>query len=243
MKLKNKIIILIVKIFILICIVGIIYSSYKIIIWKLNVDNNKKIDSKLHENIEVDTNNVIKIDFNSLKAINPDTIAYLKVNNTSIEYIVVKGKDNDYYLNHNFEKDYNIAGWIFADYKNKFDETDNHLIIYGHNTKDGSMFGTLNNILNKEWYENQDNHIITLITENGTYYYEVFSTYSTQPTIDYLQTEFKNSEEYNLFINKLKEKSEYNYNKELSKDDKILTLSSCLGRGEKRVVLHSKLIK
>ena len=105
------------------------------------------------------------------------------------------------------------------------------------------MFGTLNNILNKEWYENEDNHIITLITEQGTYYYEVFSTYSTTPTTDYLQTSFSNNDEYSIFLTNIKNKSEYNYNKEISSEDKILTLSSCLGRGEKRVVLHSRLIK
>ena len=68
-------------------------------------------------------------------------------------------------MNHNFEKKYNIAGWIFADYKNNFDKTDKNIVIYGHNRKDGSMFGTLKNILKEEWYSNEENFVIDFITE------------------------------------------------------------------------------
>ena len=70
---------------------------------------------------------------------NPDIKAYIKVNNTNIDYVVVQSSNNNYYLNHNFNKEYNTAGWIFFDYKNKLDGTDKNIIIYGHNTKDNSM--------------------------------------------------------------------------------------------------------
>ena len=81
--------------------------------------------------------------------------------------MVVNGNDNSYYLKHNFNKEYNIAGRIFSDYHNKFDETDKNIVIFGHNTKDGSMFGTLKNVLDKSWQENRDNLEIILITEIG----------------------------------------------------------------------------
>ena len=84
-----------------------------------------------------------KIDFGELKKKNEDVVAWIKVNNTKIEYPVVKSKNNDYYLNHSFDKSYNIAGWIFADYRNKINEKDKNIIVYGHNRKDGSMFGSL----------------------------------------------------------------------------------------------------
>ena len=69
------------------------------------------------------------IDFSSLKEQNPDTVAYIQANNMNIDYIVVKGENNQYYLNHNFEKKCNVAGWIFGDYHNLFDGTDRNIII------------------------------------------------------------------------------------------------------------------
>ena len=232
---------IIIIIFSLIFVVGIVFSLYKIINWKLNVDENKSIQKELKKKVKVVADDY-KIDFKMLKEKNPDTIAYIKVNNTNIDYVVVKGTDNSYYLRHNFEKNYNIAGWIFADYHNKFDGTDRNIIIYGHNTKDGSMFETLRNVLNKDWYENKDNYKVTLVTENKTYYYQVFSTYTIVPEDYYINTAFSNDSEFGVFARTLKSRSNYNYNVDVGANDKILTLSSCIGDGSKRVVLHAKLI-
>ena len=232
-------------IFTIICLIGIIYYSYKILLWYNHIQDNKKILKKTKESIVIHKENGINkydIDFNELKKLNPDTIAYIKVNNTNINYIVVKGKDNKYYLNHNFEKKYNVAGWVFGDYRNNFDETDKNIIIYGHNTKDGSMFDSLINVLTEKWQKNKDNYDIVLVTENGLYHYHVFSTYSIIPEDYYIKTNF-NNDNFKDFINKLKSRSIYDYNIEVDENDKILTLSSCIGDGKKRVVLHAKLIK
>ena len=245
----RKILNILVIIFTIICLMFAICSIIKIINWKKDVGKNDKIQDNIEDSITIieptNEEQEIKynIDFKQLKEINKDTIAYLKVNGTNIDYVVVKGKDNSYYLKHNFNNEYNIAGWIFADYKNKFDESDKNIIIYGHNTKNGSMFGTLKNILNKDWYENEDNHNVVLVTEIGQYEYKVFSTYSIVPEDYYISTEFKNDNEFDKFIKKLKSRSIYDYGIEVSGEDKILTLSSCIGDGSKRVVLHAKLIK
>ena len=224
--------------------IGIIYSSINLIQWRVNVDENKKVKETIQKSIVVNKKkDEFKIDFKTLKEQNPDTIAYLKVNNTKIDYIVVKTKDNSYYLKHNFEKKWNIAGWIFGDYHNRFDGTDDHLVIYGHDTKDGSMFGTLKNVLNKDWYENPDNYQVTLVTEKGNYKYQVFSTYSIEQEDYYINTEFYSAKEFSDFVKTIKSRSIYNYGTEVNENDKILTLSSCLGDGSKRVVLHAKLIK
>ena len=242
-RIKKKYQIIILSIFVLIFLVGITYSIFNIIHWKKDVTNNKDIIEKLKENITIEEEKgSYNIDFESLKKQNNDTVAYLKVNGTNIDYIVVKGNDNSYYLKHSFNKEYNIAGWIFADYHNKFDETDRNLIIYGHNTKNGSMFGTLKNILDKNWQENKDNLKIILVTENGQYEYQVFSTYSIISEDYYINTEFKNNTEFDKFVKTLKSRSVYDYGLEISGEDKILTLSSCIGDGSKRVVLHAKLV-
>lgn len=224
----------------IICLIGVVYYSYQIIKWKNSVDDNKKVLDKVEQNIKKKDDKEV-IDFKKLKEINADTVAYIKVNGTNIDYVVVRGKDNSYYLNHNFEKKYNIAGWIFADYKNKLDGTDKNLVIFGHNMKDGSMFETLKNVLDKTWPEKKENHIVTLITEDKTYKYQVFSTYSINPEIYYINTEFNNNE-FSKFINVIKSRTNYDYGVEVNSDDKVLTLSSCIGDGSQRVVLHAKMI-
>jgi len=248
---NNKLKIIIIFIFLF----GIVFSLFKIITWKIDNDENEMIQEKTKKLIIDENKDKVKeenknesleekynIDFKKLKEQNTDTIAYLKVNGTDIDYIVVKGKDNDYYLHHNFEKKYNIAGWVFADYHNKYDNQDKNLVIYGHNMQNGSMFGTLKNILNEEWYSNEDNHKIVLVTESGTYIYKVFSTYSIKPENYYIKTDFNSDDEYNEFISILKSRSIYNYDTDLNDTAQILTLSSCTARGTKRVVLHARLI-
>ena len=225
-------------IIIIICILGIIYNSYKLFTWKKDTKKNKEKKKKIQIIIEDD-----RINFDKLKSINPDTIAYIKVNNTNIDYVVVKANDNKYYLNHNFNNEKNIAGWIFGDYRNKFDETDKNLIIYGHNMKDGSMFETLIYAIDKNWYTNEENMIITLITEMNEYKYRIFSTYSIKAEDYYITTNFNDNTDFEKFINTLKERSIYDYGVDISGNDKILTLSSCIGDGKKRVVLHAKLIE
>ncbi len=231
----------------LIFTIGIFYYSYEILIWFLHTNQNHTLQKEIQEKVIISSNSKgtkeYEIDFKTLKEMNPDTIAYIEVNNTSINYLVVKGKDNDYYLKHNFEKKWNVAGWIFGDYRNTFDEKDKNRIIYGHSIKDGSMFETLKNVLKKEWQENTANHIITLVTEQGPLHYQVFSTYSIDPEEYYIKTSFQNDKEYRQFLNKLQSRSEYNYQVDISDTEQILTLSSCMKEGKKRVVLHASLIK
>ena len=244
--------------FSIICLIGVIYSSYQIIIWEKSIKENAKIKENLENkivivepkpvNVESENNELeqeieYQIDFESLKETNSDTIAYIKVNGTNIDYIVVKGKDNKYYLKNNFEKKKNTTGWIFGDYHNKFDGTDKNLVIYGHNTKDGSMFGTLKNTLEKEWYENEENHELVLVTEDCVYHYEVFSTYSIITEDYYINTIFKDNNEFDKFVKTLKSRSIYDYGVEINGLDQIITLSSCYSGGKKRVVLHAKLVK
>ena len=243
-RIKNWVIVTIFSL----CMILFIFSSYKTIMWKLNVDKNNNINKKIiKNNTKIDNNEKNKkykynVNFDSLKKQNSDTVAYLKVDGTKIDYIVVKGKDNNYYLNHNFNKEYNVAGWIFADYRNKFDGTDKNIVIYGHNTKNGSMFGTLNKVLTEEWQVKKDNLKIVLVTERKEYLYQVFSTYSIRPEDYYINTQFKNNESYYDFLKKIKSIKNKDYKVDVNPTDKILTLSSCLGNGGERVVLHAKKI-
>lgn len=241
-RLKKKFRIIIVLLLILIFSFGLIYSLINIFNWKIDVDKNNNIIKELRNNIKInEEDKEYKVDFKSLKEQNSDTVCYLKVNGTKIDYVVVKGEDNSYYLNHNFNKEYNSAGWIFMDYHNNLVD-DRNIVIYGHNMRDGSMFGSLDSTLKKEWQEDKNNQKIMLIKEDGTYYYQVFSTYTIEPEEYYIKTDFSSSDNFYSFIKELKSRSNYDYNVEVNENDKILTLSSCTNSGKNRVVLHAKLI-
>ena len=107
--------------------------------------------------------------------------------------------------------------------------------------KNKSMFGTLKNVLTKEWQSNNDNLLIKLITTEKTFLYQVFSTYSIDAEGYYINTSFNSEEEYLDFLQTIKERSNHNYGIFLTKSDSILTLSSCI-TSDKRVVLHAKKI-
>jgi len=224
----------------------LIYSLVQIVQWYNNNKKSEKIMRELSNTIIVDSENSelpkeeYDINFMALKEANSDTIAFLKVNGTDIQYPVVKGTDNDYYLSHSFDKSSNSAGWIFADYKNKFDGTDKNIIIYGHNRRDGSMFYTLKNILNEEWYETEENLKVNLITENEKATYEVFSVYQIEAESYYIQTNFKNNDEYEKFIDTITNRSKKDFNIAVTIEDSILTLSTCANNNKYRVVLHAK---
>ena len=234
-------------ILILLFIILLFYSGTKIVIWYVNNQNNKKITEEISQFVTVDetkTENEEKyvIDFEKLKEKNSDIVAWLKVNGTNIETTVVKTTDNDYYLTHNFNKEYNSAGWIFADYKNKVDGTDKNLVIYGHNMRDDSMFGSLKWVINEDWYNNEDNKYITLITENETQVYEVFSVYQIEKEDYYIQTNFNTEKEFNTVAQTIKKRSKKDFNVDVNENDNILTLSTCANNNKYRVVLHAKKI-
>lgn len=206
------------------------------------IDNNidikeDEINSDINDNETIET---MDLDLNNLKNINSDTVAYLKVESTNINYPVVKSNDNEYYLNHSFNKNKNQEGWIFLDYRNNIYSLDNNTIIYGHNRLTGTMFGTLKKLLNKT-YQESTNHYIYLTTDNNNYVFEVFSTYITSNESYYLKTTFKDNIEYLEFLNTLKSRSTYDFNIKLNYNDKIITLSTCSGSND-RMVVHGKLI-
>ena len=224
----------------------LIYSGIKIFKWYNDKTNNNKFAEQIKSTVIVEDKNEDEnkeeytVDFNKLKEQNNETVAWIKVNNTNVEYPVLRATNNSFYLNHSFDKSKNSAGWIFADYRNKFDGTDKNIIIYGHNMRDDSMFGSLKNILNSAWYDNEENTNITLYTENEKSIYKVFSIYKIESEDYYIKTEFSNDNEFEKFIETLKKRSIKNFNIDISKEDSILTLSTCANNNKYRVVLHAK---
>jgi len=182
--------------------------------------------------------------YSDLLELNSDTVGWLTVNNTKINYPVVQSKDNDYYLNHAYDRSNNLGGWVFVDYRNDMNLISKNTIIYGHNISNSDlMFSTLKNVLDKSWYSNASNLNINFSIKDKEYMWKIFSIYTIEVTSDYLYTEFNTDNDYLNFLQKLKDRSINNFNEELTSEDKILTLSTCYKDDKHRIVVHAKLIK
>lgn len=182
------------------------------------------------------------VDFEELKKINSDIVGWLQLANTSINYPFVQTADNDFYLTHSLDKKRNSAGWVFLDYRNDLSKDEKHTILYAHGRYDGTMFGSLFTTLKDSWYQNKENHIIKYATEDSTSLWQIFSVYKIPNTSDYLKIKFSTDEKYLEFLEKLQNRSIYNFEADLTKEDKIITLSTCYDDYNKMVV-HAKLIK
>ena len=185
---------------------------------------------------------LIDVDINKLKEKNSDTVGWINVNNTNINYPYVQGKDNNYYLDHSFDKKYNEAGWVFLDYRNDKNLSNKNNILYAHSRLDKTMFGSLSKTLKSNWYNNKDNHIIRLSTETENTMWQIFSVYKIPEETYYITTNFNSDNDYQKFLNTIKERSIHNFSTNLTTEDKILTLSTCYSDTE-RTVVHAKLIK
>lgn len=187
---------------------------------------------------------MMSVDFNELLKKNPDTVGWIKVNGTNINYPVVQTNNNDYYLTHAYDKTTNDAGWIYADYRNNMTNFDKNTIIYGHGRLNNTMFGSLKNITNSSWYDNKDNYIIKFSTPTENTLWQVFSVYTIPVESYYLQTKFNSDDQYNEFLQTIKNRSVKDFSAKVNSNDKIITLSTCKDvAGTKRVVMHAKLIK
>lgn len=185
----------------------------------------------------------ISVDFSDLIAKNNETVGWIKVNNTNVNYSVVQHSDNEYYLRHDFNKKYNINGWVYADYRDDFEYFGSNTIIYAHNMTDRSMFGSLVWCLKDSWYTNSENHYIKMSTPKANTVWKIFSIYTIKPEVYYLRTYFESEEEHKTFIDNLTDRSIYDFQEDVSVNDKILTLSTCTDDGTKRVVIHAKMVK
>ena len=146
----------------------------------------------------------IEVDFDKLKSVNEDVVGWIYVDALpDISYPIVKGKDNQTYLHQTYEKNYNFAGTIFVDYENSGDFSDCNTLVYGHNMKNGSMFGHLKKFREDDKLYKQDKYF-WILTPERNYRYEIISAYTTGVNSD-TYTLFKGpGEEFEKYLETIK---------------------------------------
>lgn len=183
------------------------------------------------------------VDFTELLSKNNDTVGYIHMENTNINYPVVQSTDNEYYLNHAYDKTKNDAGWVYVDYRNNKDFTDFNTIIYGHGRLNKTVFGSLKDSLTKKWQSNKDNYIISISTPNKNLNYQIFSIYTIQSETYYITPNFNNDSDKEKWINTMIERNIAPIDTTASINDHFITLSTCQNNDGGRIVVHAKLIK
>lgn len=167
--------------------------------------------------------------YTELYAQNSDFMGWLRIDDTGIDYPVMQSKDDpDFYLKHNFSKEYSRFGIPYMQENCGF--SSDNIIIYGHNIKSKSMFNELTEYKDKAFYTAHKYITFDTLDEHRTY--EVIAAFKTVAYSDrgFQYYDFVNAnteEEFNAYVEKCKALSFYDTGVAAEYGDKLITLSTC----------------
>lgn len=231
---KEKIRLYLLIYFIIVIIISLLYTiKFFINIYQTNQE------SKLLINTNVDTSKITNkktekmLKIKKLQKQNSDIVGWLEIENTKISYPVLQGKDNKYYITHNYKKKKSSSGSLFLDKNYNWDTPSTNLLIYGHNNKNGLMFQDLLKYENKAFYENHQNIKFTTINEYSEY--EIISVFKSRVYDKSEKNVFRyyffinanNKKQYNDFVKNVKNASLYSTGKSSQYNEQLITLSTC----------------
>lgn len=181
----------------------------------------------------------LKVDFDTLKKVNQDVVGWIQFDEPKrINYPVVRGEDNDKYLHTTFEGTKNSSGTLFVDVNNNAEFADRNTFIYGHNMKNGSMFGQLRKYKTKEYYE-QNPYFYIYTPDGKEVKYQIFAVCIVEDASRSYTRFYNNDEDYLDYLNYLKSIAWYDTGVELSADSKIVSLSTCTNVSDtQRLLVH-----
>ena len=183
----------------------------------------------------------LNVDFKGLKEVNPEVVAWVYVGAVGISYPVTQKVDdskNEYYLHHTLEGTENSSGCIFMDYSADPQLKDWNTFFYGHNMKNGSMFGSLRKFVSNHKLFDKDPYIY-VYREEGIYRFKIYSFYLDTPESKMYYI-CKTLKEYRAYIRTALEMSVYDCETPTSEEENSVTLVTCngAGAGKKRFFLH-----
>ncbi len=195
----------------------------------------------------------VPINFNQLKEVNDDIYAWIRIpyaNDTEkyiADYPLLQSKeneDNSYYLTHNVNRQSSVYGAIYTQNYNNKDFNDFNTLIYGHNMRNGTMFGTLKKYRDKKFFE--ENNEIIIYMPNRILKYRIFAAYVFDDRHILLSFDFDNELERQLYLDTIlsSKKLSNNFDNSITvdTDDKIITLSTCTSKDEERYLVQGVLV-
>ena len=192
-------------------------------------------------------------EYEEIYAENADLVGWLEIDGTEINYPVLQSdseEDSQFYLTHSFAKKKDKNGSLFMDYRNDFVDRDTNIIIYGHNMKNGAMFGSLKKYLDKDYLEKHAKIRFDTIYERG--FYKVIGaflsevSYQDEYTFRYYNfLNANNKSEFEAFaVNVMQLDALKQGTLDAKYGDQLLTLSTCSSyTDEGRMFIIAKRIK
>ncbi len=196
------------------------------------IDENNNSSNDISQNITPEkSERMLKVE--ELQKTNSDIVGWIEIENTNINYPVLQGTDNDFYMNHNYKKNYSSSGAIFLDKNYSWNPPSSNLLIYGHNMKNGTMFRDLLKYKNKDFFNKHPNIRFTTNEEDSTF--EIIAVFRSKVYYESDKNVFKyyyfinaeNEDEFNSFINNAKKASLYDTMKTAKYGEQLITLSTC----------------
>lgn len=188
----------------------------------------KKIDKTLY-----------RVDFEKLRQVNDEVVGWIRFDEPEvISYPLVQADDNDKYLTRTFEGNGNKVGALFLDRINEAKFEDENTFIYGHNMKDGSMFGRLRNYKKESFYKEYP-YFYIYTPKGQVYTYQIFSVEITNDTSESFQKQFADDQEYLTYLKRIQNKALYDTGVQADASSKMVSLSTCTNVSEEeRLVVH-----
>jgi SrtB family sortase len=176
-----------------------------------------------------------------LQAVRPAVTGWLTVPGTKVDYPFAQGGDNEAYLKTDLNQARTQAGTIFMDYRNSGDFSDFNTIIYGHNMKNGSMFGSLRYFAAKDFFDL--NRTGTIFLHDRTYQIDIMAFAVIDPYDEFIYNPMISTyADKSGFLAHIKSIARYYRDVGVTADDHIVTLSTCYyGYNDVRTVLIGKL--
>lgn len=186
------------------------------------------------------TNTPLNINFQPLIEMNPDTRAWIKITDTLVNNVVVQAANNQYYVTHDFKKQESESGTICSSYMNRWDGTDENLVLFGHNMQNGEFFSYLvhyypDDASRDPLYFYKVHPTIMLATPNGgSETYKIFAGMLVNTenkhgdVFQYInKTSFRDVDDFNNFVLEVMDRSRFFTDVDIKYGDQLLTLSTC----------------
>lgn len=172
--------------------------------------------------------------YSELYEANPDFIGWITIPDTKVDYPVMQHmEENEYYIDRNFEQEYDASGLPFLDVQCSFTEPTDNMLIYGHNMKAGTMFSGILSYNSQEFYENHKSFTFNTIDGDGEYeviaafYSQVYPMEDTEHFKYYQFFDAASEEEFNAYVEQVKALTPYEIDATAKYGDSLITLSTC----------------
>lgn len=180
------------------------------------------------------------VDWDMLRQTNSEIIGWLYCPDTVINYPLVQTSDNDKYLTTNFSGKQNAGGALFADYNSVIGIRASHLIIYGHNMKDNSMFGTLKNYGDEAYF--RAHPVFYLLTPDQAYRIDLLDCLTIDATLDNYPTYFGEGGSLESYVGRITSGAYWVNHEADYQNHQLVTMSTCTSSDDERLILQGVLV-